>query len=161
VPFLNRAIDLQFRDWLPDVILMKQDKLAMAHGVEARVPFLDHELVEYALRIPPRMKIRGFTSKAILRRYAADLLPKATRKRRKMPFYVPVEKYFEQPVFENLVADVLSEKTIRERGFFRPEAVARLKQEIHRGEFMHVKQVLSLAILELWLRMAVDRRGRL
>ena len=161
VPFLNRAIDLQFNDWLPDDILMKQDKLSMAHGIEARVPFLDHELVEYAMQIPPRMKIRGLTSKAILRRYAADLLPEATRKRRKMPFYVPVEKYLEQPVFKNLVADVLSEKTIRERGFFRPEAVLRLKQEIHGGEFVHVKQVLSLVILELWLRMAVDRRGRL
>ncbi|HSA55899.1 MAG TPA: asparagine synthase (glutamine-hydrolyzing), partial [Gemmatimonadaceae bacterium] len=59
VPLLNRIIDLQFDHWLPDDILTKQDKVSMASGIEVRVPFLDYQLVEYALRLPPRMKIRN------------------------------------------------------------------------------------------------------
>jgi asparagine synthase (glutamine-hydrolysing) len=158
-PYLNRILDLQFAHWLPDDILMKQDKLSMAHGVEARVPFLDHELVEYALRLPPSLKIRGIASKAVLRRYAAGVLPRAVSSRRKMPFYVPVEKYLAQPAFRDIVDDTLSESSVRSRGLFLPKAVASLRASVHGGEFLYARQVLSLVILELWLRMAVDRRG--
>ena len=158
VPYLNRILDLQFAHWLPDDILMKQDKLSMAHGVEVRVPFLDHELVEYALAIPPSLKLRGWRSKAILRRYAAGILPRTVALRRKMPFYVPVESYFAEPVFRELVGDILSERCVRSRGIFRPEAVARLQAAVRGGDFVRAKQVLSLVILELWFRGAVDRR---
>ncbi len=137
---------------------MKQDKLSMAHGVEVRVPFLDHELVEYALAIPPSLKLRGWRSKAILRRYAAGILPRTVALRRKMPFYVPVESYFAEPVFRELVGDILSERCVRSRGIFRPEAVARLQAAVRGGDFVRAKQVLSLVILELWFRGAVDRR---
>ncbi|MGH9766286.1 MAG: asparagine synthase (glutamine-hydrolyzing), partial [Blastocatellia bacterium] len=108
-PYLNRVLHLQFDHWLPDDILMKQDKMSMAHAIEARVPFLDHELVEYALRLPPAMKIRAGASKYILRRYARRLLPKRATTRRKMPFYVPIEQYFADPKFQELMADTLSE----------------------------------------------------
>jgi asparagine synthase (glutamine-hydrolysing) len=159
VPFLNRAIDLQFEHWLPDDILTKQDKVSMAHALEVRVPFLDHELVEYALSIPPRLKIRRFVSKWLLRRYAERLLPKSVTSRRKMPFYVPVERYLEQPRFRELVGDALTERALRERGIFRPEAVARLRDSVASGEFLYSKQLLSIVILELWFRAMVDRRG--
>jgi asparagine synthase (glutamine-hydrolysing) len=159
VPFLNRAIDLQFEHWLPDDILTKQDKVSMAHALEVRVPFLDHELVEYSLSIPPRLKIRRFASKWLLRRYAERLLPKRVTSRRKMPFYVPVEKYLEQPSFRELVGDALTERTLRERGIFRPEAVEKLRASVASGEFLYSKQLLSIVILELWFRAMVDRRG--
>jgi asparagine synthase (glutamine-hydrolysing) len=159
VPFLNRAIDLQFEHWLPDDILTMQDKLSMAHAIEARAPFLDHELVEYALSIPPRLKIRRFTSKWLLRRYARDLLPREVARRRKMPFYVPVEKYLAQPAFRELVGDALTERALRERGIFRPAAVEKLRSAVSGGEFVHAKQLLGIVILELWFRAMVDRRG--
>jgi len=158
-PYLNRILHLQFDHWLPEDILMKQDKMSMAHAIEARVPFLDHELVEYALRLPPAMKIRAGKSKYVLRRYAGRLLPKRTRTRRKMPFYVPIEQYFADPKFQELMADTLSERSIRARGLLRPEAVLRLREAMCQGEFVFVKQVFSLIVLELWFRMAVDRRG--
>ena len=75
-----------------------------------------------------------------------------------MPFYVPVESYFAEPVFRELVGDILSERCIRSRGIFRPEAVARLQAAARGGDFVRAKQVLSLVILELWFRRAVDRR---
>ena len=158
-PELNRILHLQFAHWLPEDILMKQDKMSMASGIEARVPFLDHELVEYALKIPPALKIRGGVTKYLLRRYAGRVLPPAVVNRRKMPFYVPLEKYFEDPAFRDMVEDTLSERSVRRRGFFRPEAVARLRQAMSQREFVFVKQAFSLVVLELWCRMALDRRG--
>jgi asparagine synthase (glutamine-hydrolysing) len=158
-PDLNRIVDLQFAHWLPDDILTKQDKMSMAHAIEARVPFLDHELVEYALRLPPRLKIRRGKSKVILRRYARRRLPQAVVKRRKMPFYVPLEKQFSEPAFQDMIDDTLGDRSVRQRGIVRPEAVARLRQAMKHGEFIHVKQIFSLVTLELWMRMAVDRRA--
>jgi asparagine synthase (glutamine-hydrolysing) len=158
-PELNRILHLQFAHWLPEDILMKQDKMSMASGIEARVPFLDHELVEYSLKVPPSLKIRRGTTKYLLRRYARRILPAEVVNRPKMPFYVPLEKYFEDPVFKDLVADTLSDRSVRERGFFRPETVARLREAMSRREFLFVKQAFSLVVLELWCRMAIDRRG--
>jgi asparagine synthase (glutamine-hydrolysing) len=158
-PLLNRILALQFADWLPEDILMKQDKMSMASAIEARVPFLDHELVEYVLRVPPGLKIHHGVSKYLLRRYAQRLLPTATTRRRKMPFYVPVENYLREPAFQVMLGDTLSERAVRARGIVRPEAVARLRARMRQGEFVVVKQVFSLMVLELWFRMAVDRRG--
>ncbi len=160
-PWLNRIIDLQFAHWLPDDILMKQDKMAMANSIEGRVPFMDHEFVEYALRLPPDLKIRKGTCKYILRRYAERMLPEAVSARRKQPFYVPLDKYFAQPAFQELMHDTLSEQTVRERGIAQPATVTRLCRSMDKGEFIYAKQVLSLIILELWFRIMVDRRGRL
>lgn len=158
-PFLNRAIDLQFADWLPDAILLKQDKLAMASGIEARVPFLDYRLVEYLLRVPPHLKLRRGVTKVLLRQYAAAHLPAHAASRRKVPFYVPLERFLADPAFHELVADTLSDDAVRARGLFRVDAVAALKRSLAGGEFMFLKQVFSLVMLELWFRMAIDRRG--
>jgi len=156
---LNRILALQYESWLPDNILTKQDKMSMAHGIEARVPYLDHELVEFILGLPHSLKIRRGISKFILRRYARRLLPGAIARRRKMPFYVPAEKYLGEPAFQELAADTLSPAAVRARGLLRPEAVFDIRKSIHAGEFIFVKQVLSLVMLELWFRMAVDRRA--
>jgi asparagine synthase (glutamine-hydrolysing) len=158
-PFLNEVLHLQFDHWLADDILTKQDKTSMASGIEARVPFLDHELVEYALRVPPRLKIRRGRSKYLLRRYAERLLPPTVVNRPKRPFYAPIEKYLADPMFRELLDDTLGERVVRERGLFRPEAVAALRARMDAGEFVYVKQVFSLVVLELWFRMAVDRRA--
>ena len=131
----------------------------MAHGIEARVPFLDHELVEYVLRVPPRLKIRSGQTKLLLRKYAARVLPPAVTSRRKMPFYVPLDKYFGHPSFQQLMDDTLSESAVRNRGLFKPQAVEGLRRSLHAGEFVYLKQAFSLMMLELWFRMAVDRRA--
>jgi asparagine synthase (glutamine-hydrolysing) len=158
-PMLDRILALQYDSWLPEDILTKQDKMSMAHGIEARVPFLDHELVEFTLGLPPSLKLKHGISKVILRRYAARLLPQETVRRRKMPFYVPAERYLAEPAFQALVADTLSERAVKARGLLKPEAVARVRDSMQTGEFLFVKQAISLMMLELWFRMAVDRRG--
>src|SRR6185369_17452571 len=143
-PYLNRIIDLQFPDWLPEDILMKQDKMSMASGIEARVPFLDYQLVEFALRLPPKLKLRGRTTKYLLRTYAARYLPPAAAGRRKMPFYVPLERFLGHGRFREMVEDTLSERVVRERGLFQPAAVAKLRTALDHGEFLFAKQVFSL-----------------
>ena len=158
-PYLNKILHLQFEHWLPDDILMKQDKVSMAHGIEARVPFLDHELVEFILRVPPSLKIRMKQSKYLLRKFATRLLPEEMVSRKKMPFYVPVEKYISDSNFKDLLADTLSPRSIRSRGIFNPIAIDKLLRHIRQGNFIYVKQVFCLVALELWFRMAVDRRG--
>lgn len=129
----------------------------MAHGIEARVPFLDHELVEFVQKIPPRLKIRGRQTKYLLRQYAQRLLPMRTTARKKMPFYVPLERTYGAAVFRDMMEDTLADRVVRDRGLFRPEAVAALRTSMRNGDFLYVKQVFSLVMLELWFRMAVDR----
>ena len=155
--YLDRLLSLQFNHWLPDNMLLRQDKTGMANAIEGRVPFLDHELVEFAMRLPPRLKLRRLTGKYILRCYAGTLLPQRVVRRKKMPFYVPIETYFQQPGFRDLMEDLLSDQAVRHRGLFRPEAVARLRGLMHRHEFLLVKQVFSLMVLELWFRIFYDR----
>lgn len=156
-PVLNRAIHLQFAHWLPELMLTKQDKLTMASGVEARVPFLDHELVEYALQVPPALKIRRGQTKYLLRRLGDRLLPPEVTNRPKMPFYVPVEKWVRNPAFQDFVAHALDERTVRERGIFRPDAIRVIRDRALSGGFVDVKQVFSLTVLEMWLQSASDR----
>ena len=156
-PFLDRLLRLQFDHWLPDNMLLRQDKTGMAHSIEGRVPYLDHKLVEFAMRMPPHLKLRRLTGKYILREFARELLPKEVAQRKKMPFYVPVENYFQQLSFQEMMKELLSEDSVRRRGIFRPEAVARLRNQMEQQEFMLVKQVFSLMVLELWFRIFVDR----
>ena len=155
-PLLNRILHLQFEHWLQDDILMKQDKMSMAHAIEGRVPFLDHELVEYSLRLPPRLKISRSVNKAILRSYAADLLPTEVANRKKAPFYLPLDEYLLHSGYRELVADTLSASAVKSRGLFRPAAIEALRRRATGGEFLYDKQVFSLVALELWFRDAVD-----
>ncbi len=155
-PLLNRILHLQFEHWLQDDILMKQDKMTMAHSIEGRVPFLDHELVEFSMRLPPRLKINGSVNKAILRSYAAQVLPPETAKRRKLPFYLPLDRYLSHPGYGELVADTLSGPAVRSRGLFEPASIEALRRRATGGEFLYDKQIFSLVALELWFRDAVD-----
>lgn len=154
----DQMIRLQFGHWLPDNMLMRNDKMSMASAVEGRVPYLDHEVVEFALRLRKRNKLRGFTGKYLLRRLAEKELPRDTAQRKKMPFYVPIEKYFQQQSFVDLMNDLLSDSSVKSRGIFDPGAVAGLRSALNANEFMLVKQVYSLMVLELWFRTFVDRQ---
>jgi asparagine synthase (glutamine-hydrolysing) len=104
----DQMLRTQFHHWLPDNMLQRQDKMSMAHAVEGRVPYLDHELVEFAFRLPRRMRLRGLTGKYLLRQLGQRLLPRETAQRRKMPFYVPIEKYFQEAGFVEMMTSSAS-----------------------------------------------------
>jgi asparagine synthase (glutamine-hydrolysing) len=158
--FFDAALRLQFQSWLPDNILARQDKMSMAHSVEARVPFLDHALVEFLLTVPKHLKLRSLLgrNKILARRYAAQRLPATVASRRKQAFHIPPDRYLDAPVFEDFVAATLQREHIQRRGYFDPDAVQALLNAARRTrEFVYVKQVLALVMLEIWHQMFIDR----
>ena len=163
VPFLDRLLRLQYDEWLQDWALIRQDKNTMAHSLEYRLPFLDHRLIELAFRMPPHLKMRRGEDKWIERRLAdkvfADMPRNRPGHRPKIPFFLPLEFFFEHPEFRELVADTLSDSQIRARGYFEPAAVRSLLARMESREFLYLKQVMSLVILELWHRAFVDGKG--
>ena len=154
---LNEVLHLQFSNWLPQNILWRQDKMTMANSIEGRVPFLDHTLVEFAMSLPPRLKIRGLAGKYLLRNYAKKFLPDTIAHRKKKPFYIPLEKFVRQKVFTELLNLTLSEEQINRRGIFNYDYVKRIIDRVEDSDFLYAKQVLSLMMLELWFQIYIDR----
>lgn len=155
-PFLDRLLALQFDDWLQDNLLLRQDKSTMAHSLELRCPFLDHRIIEMAFRMPPNLKLRRLTDKFIERKLAKKLLPGENVKRRKIPFYFPLEYFYGSSPVQELIRMTLDEDRLRRRGWFDPAAVRALVAKMETGEFLYLKQVMSLVILELWHMIFVE-----
>jgi asparagine synthase (glutamine-hydrolysing) len=108
---------------LPNWILLINDHCSMAHGIEARVPYLDHEFVEFVARLPVSLKLRWFNTKYILRQASNGLIPDKILKRRKFAFQVPIWSWFFCDHPPSFVDEVLSEDSIRQAGIFDPRGV--------------------------------------
>lgn len=127
---LHQAQYLESRFLLPGYILSSQgDRMAMAHGIEGRFPYLDHRLVEFAARLPPDMKLKGLVEKHILRKVAGHLLPSAIRERAKQPYRAPEARSFVGAGELDYVSDLLSETSIAAGGLFNAKAVASLHEK--------------------------------
>jgi asparagine synthase (glutamine-hydrolysing) len=127
----------------------------MAANLEVRVPFLNHELVELAARMPPNLKLRGLKRKYILKRVAERFLPKDVVWRKKAGFGAPVRSWLRGPL-RPLVEDLLSEETVRRRGLFRPQEIGRIISANLSGREDYNLQVFQLLTLELWQRAFID-----
>jgi asparagine synthase (glutamine-hydrolysing) len=135
-------------------LLMKQDQMSMAASIESRVPFLDHPLAEFAGRMPQRMKLRGMTTKWVLRQAMKDRLPAEILSRKKMGFPVPVGAWFRGPWKHLLDEFVLSERALR-RGIFDGDALRRIVSGHVAGE-NHSERLWALLTFELWQRIYID-----
>lgn len=151
---LDRILYVDSKTYLHE-LLMKQDQMSMAASIESRVPFLDHPLVEFAARLPERLKLRGFTTKRILRESMKRVLPPSILARRKMGFPVPVGSWF-RGRWRGLVTDLVLGERARERGLFEPGTVRRLVGEHLSGRIDHTERLWALINVELWLRRFVD-----
>jgi asparagine synthase (glutamine-hydrolysing) len=135
-------------------LLMKQDQMSMAASIESRVPFLDHKLVEYTARMPRQMKLRGGTTKWILREAMKGILPDEILERPKMGFPVPVGSWF-RGKFKHIVDEyVLGDRT-RNRGIFDEEYIRSLVAKHNAGE-NHDERLWSLVNFEIWQRRFID-----
>jgi asparagine synthase (glutamine-hydrolysing) len=145
--------------YLPCDLLTKVDMASMAHSLECRGPFLDHRVVELALAMPLRRKLRlrGGRSKVVLKQAFADLLPPVIRTRPKMGFGVPLDRWFRGELKDEVRA-VLLDPVALNRGLFRPEAVERLISEHTESKRDHAYKLWALLMLELWYRRWIDRR---
>ncbi len=130
---VDAALALELETRLPSWILLIGDRASMAHGVEARVPFLDHEMVEFAAALPPSLKLRRMQEKSVLRAALAGRLPEAIRTRQKRPFYTPLAGWFFGESAPDYVAELLSERALRHSGWFEPAVVTRLRQGLARA----------------------------
>jgi len=154
--WLSRLQDVDLTSYLPLDILTKVDRMTMAHSIEARVPLLDHKLVEFAARIPPDMLLRGGRSKHILKRAVAGLLPDWVLEKPKRGFAIPLGRWFRGPL-RGFVRDLLLSARSRRRGIFDPAAVERLLEDPVRGRDLNLP-VWTLLSFELWCRAFLDQR---
>jgi asparagine synthase (glutamine-hydrolysing) len=151
---LNRLLYADMKTYLHE-LLMKQDQMSMAASIESRVPFLDHKLVEYTSRLPERMKLRGWTTKYILREGMKGILPERILTRPKMGFPVPVGAWF-RGEFKHVVDEfVLSERTLS-RNLFNKEVVKDLVNRHQSGKENHSERLWSLVNFEIWQRQFID-----
>lgn len=154
--FLNRLLKSQWDEWLQDWSLIRQDKNAMAHSLEVRIPFLDHRLIKYGFQLPDKLKISGKQNKAIFRAVSEKYLPKTVSNRAKVPFYFPAEMFIQSPTFRELINQTLAESIIKKRGYFDSKAIEENIKRMYQGDFLVVKQIMSLIILELWHQEFMD-----
>jgi asparagine synthase (glutamine-hydrolysing) len=154
---LDRLLYADLKTYLVE-LLMKQDQMSMAASIESRVPFLDHHLVEFAAALPPRMKLRGFTTKWILREAVRALLPSAILTRRKMGFPVPFSEWM-RGSGAGLARDVLLDARARQRGITTPAAVSALIDAHADGSTDAGDAIWALLNLELWYRTFIDGEG--
>lgn len=153
--FVTQTTCADVLTYLPCDILTKVDIASMAFALEARAPFLDHEVVDLAARMPLEWKIHGRQGKQILIDTFADLLPKRIQTRAKMGFGVPLDHWFRNEL-RPLVEDVLLSKSSLDRGIFQPDQVRRLIHEHVLGQWDHSYRLWSLLVLELWQRTFLD-----
>jgi asparagine synthase (glutamine-hydrolysing) len=150
---LDRLLYADIKTYLHE-LLMKQDQMSMATSVESRVPFLDHKLVEFTCSLPERLKLRGGTTKYILREAMKGVLPEAILSRSKMGFPVPIGSWFRGPYKSMIDEYVLSERVFA-RGIFNSDALYELAGRHQKGE-NHDERLWSLVNFEIWQRQFFD-----
>ncbi len=150
---LDRLLYADIKTYLHE-LLMKQDQMSMATSIESRVPFLDHKLVEFTCSLPERLKLRGGTTKYILRASMKGLLPESILSRPKMGFPVPVGSWFRGAYRSVLNEYVLGERAMS-RGIFEPDFVRELVRRHQIGE-NHEERLWALVNFEMWQRQFFD-----
>ncbi|MFL6375753.1 MAG: asparagine synthase (glutamine-hydrolyzing), partial [Pyrinomonadaceae bacterium] len=143
--------------YLPNDLLVKVDIASMANSLEARSPFLDHEVIEFAAKLPEHLKMRGMRPKYLLKKVAAGLVPREVIYRRKMGFGVPVGRWLRGEM-SDFLRDVLLSQSSLSRGIVRPEKLRQYVDEHISGAFDHSFQVWSLLMMELWFRRFIDNK---
>jgi asparagine synthase (glutamine-hydrolysing) len=148
-PGLAHQQFIDLKTFLADDILFKTDRASMATSLEARVPYLDHELVEFAFRLPERLKLRGLVGKWILRRAFKDRLPASILRRRKSGFSVPIAAWLRGEMAP-LARDLLAAARLRRQGLFDSGAVGTLLEDHLAGRADHARLLWALLMFQMW-----------
>lgn len=160
-PLLHRAAWLEMRTFLEPYLLSSQgDRMSLAHGVEARYPFLDHRVFEFAAGLPPRTKLRVLREKHILRRWASDVIPPGLAERRKQPYRAPGVSSFFSEKAPDYVTTLLSEEAVERAGLFHPRAVAGLARRCRSGKATAEREnqaLVGILSAQIWHRQFIQR----
>lgn len=152
---VNRMSWIDMKWLLPGNNLIKPDRMGMAVGLEARVPFLDTRIIDMALSMPSSLKLRGSNGKYILKEAMRDLLPQDILQRPKQMFTVPIGEWFKHRLAPLLGEVLLSERAMS-RGLFEYAAMQRLVTEHVNGKVNHTRILRALVALEIWCRLFID-----
>ena len=152
---IDRLLYLDSKTYLPGDILTKVDRMSMAHSIEARVPLLDHRLIEFVETIPASMKLRGRMTKHILKQAVRGLVPDQIIDRPKQGFGVPIAKWFNNEL-RDMLHDTLTDSRTRQRGYFNHQSVEAILDEHVRGRRDNSRHLWGLLTLELWQRTFID-----
>jgi asparagine synthase (glutamine-hydrolysing) len=152
---LDRCVAIDFASYLPDDILVKVDRMAMAVSLEGRAPFLDPQLVDFALRLPRGMRIKNGRGKHLLRRAAARWLPPDVLAKPKQGFAIPLDRWFRGPLRE-LARDLVESTAFRERGLVKPAAARRYLDDHLAGKADYGEVLWLIVSLELWAKRFLD-----
>ncbi len=147
---INHMLYVDTKTWLADDLLVKADKITMANSIELRVPLLDHKLLEFASSLPGSYKVRGLTTKYLLKKVLGNRVPTEILKRKKVGFPVPYGHWLQKDL-KQWLRDILLDRTTLQRGYFAKEAVEGLLAANSQSG-AHAKELFSLAALELWHR---------
>lgn len=153
---LDKTLYTDIHNYLPGALLPKVDRMTMAHSLEARSPFLDHKVMEFAARFPTGAKIKGTTTKALLRKTFSDLMPKELAARGKMGFGVPLGRWFQTSLY-GMTKDLLMCRTSKLSEYLTQGTIARLIESNRTGERDNGKKLWALLFLEVWLRGISER----
>ena len=155
---IDKFLYLDSKIFLPDDLLAKVDRTSMMHSLEVRVPLLDHKLMELACRIPASLKIKGRSTKYILRKTMEGKLPANVLKQRKQGFAVPLQRWFQGELLPAARELLLDEKA-ESRRYFRPSYMKWLLDEHAAGRQRFGTQIHALVVFELWCRITGARKG--
>jgi asparagine synthase (glutamine-hydrolysing) len=155
IDIVDRALMADTSHYLPNDLLVKVDIASMAVSLEARSPFLDHHVMEFAASLPASYKLRGLTTKYLLKKALKGLLPSENLTRGKMGFGVPIGKWFRGELKGFLTETILSERAVG-RGYFKRDTVNRLVDEHTAGRRDYAHQLWTLLMLELWHHEFID-----
>jgi asparagine synthase (glutamine-hydrolysing) len=156
---LSRMLYVDTKLWLPDDLLARGDKTSMAASLEARVPLLDHKLVEFAASLPPHLKVKGLTRKYLLKKVGQAWLPPEIISRKKKGFPMPMSLWFRKEA-RSFLRDALSPAAMLRRGLFNPAVVQKLLSDHEAGFGDHGSLLWGLLSIELWQRVFMDSHKR-
>jgi asparagine synthase (glutamine-hydrolysing) len=154
----DKLLYIDSKTYLPGDILTKVDRMSMAASLEARVPLLDHKLIEFVSRVPASFKLRGHETKYLLKKAVADIVPQAILNRPKQGFGVPMQEWINRQL-RSRIRDTLDSSISKQRGYINPGYTQTLLEEHERGRRDHSMALWALFMLELWHRRYVDGAG--
>ncbi|MBI3026897.1 asparagine synthase (glutamine-hydrolyzing) [Candidatus Woesearchaeota archaeon] len=155
---LNKLIYLDIKRRLPYHLLHKMDKMTMAHSIEARVPFLNHNLAEFSFQIPTRLKLNGLEQKYILKKAVSGLMPKEILKRKKHPFVVPMDVWFRQSLKEAAEA-ILSKSSICKGRYFNQDAIRKIIRNYEKSSLYYGRQLWGIISFDIWHRIYIENEN--
>jgi asparagine synthase (glutamine-hydrolysing) len=153
---LDKMLLADLMTYLPNDLLVKVDIASMANSLEARSPFLDHRVIEFAASLPEDLKMKRFRTKSLLKKVAARLVPRDVVYRPKMGFGVPVGRWFRGEMRE-FVRDILLSERSLDRGIVKRESIEQFVAQHTSGRVDHSFQIWTLLMLELWFQRFIDQ----